>query len=37
MAADDLFEIWSYVAEASPESANRVEAAILAGCEIIAS
>ena len=36
-AADDLFEIWSYIAEDSPESANRVEATIIAACETLAS
>ena len=35
-AADDLFEIWSFIANDSPESADRVEAAILAGCESLA-
>jgi plasmid stabilization system protein ParE len=35
-AVDDLFEIWSYIAQDSPESADRVEAMIFAACETLA-
>ena len=35
-AADDLAEIWDYVADDSPKAANRVEAEILAACDTIA-
>jgi plasmid stabilization system protein ParE len=35
-AVDDLFEVWSYIAQESPESADRVEAAIIAACETLA-
>lgn len=34
-AADDLFEIWSYIGEDSPESADRVEEAIFASCDTL--
>lgn len=36
-AVDDLFEIWSYVAEANVDAANRVEEAIVATCELAAN
>ena len=35
-AVDDLFEIWSYIANDSPESADRVEKTILDNCEMLA-
>ena len=35
-AVDDLFEIWSYIGEENPESANRVEESILAACRTLA-
>jgi plasmid stabilization system protein ParE len=34
-AVDDLFEIWSYIAEESTEAANRVEEAIYAVCDFL--
>jgi plasmid stabilization system protein ParE len=36
-AADDLFEIWSYIARDSIEAANRVEAAICEACNFLAA
>ena len=36
-AADDLFEIWSYIAKDSIESADRVEESIHTACEMLAS
>ena len=36
-AADDLFEIWSYIARDSIEAANRVEAAICEACNLLAT
>jgi plasmid stabilization system protein ParE len=36
-AADDLFEIWSHIARDSVETANRVEAAICAACDLLAA
>ena len=35
-AADDLFEIWSYIARDSVEAANRVEEAIYKACSFLA-
>jgi len=35
-AADDLFEIWSYIAEGNIDAANRVEEAIYSGCAFLA-
>lgn len=35
-AADDLFEIWGYIAEDSVDAANRVEGTILEACESLA-
>jgi plasmid stabilization system protein ParE len=35
-AADDLFEIWSYIAGDDPGAANRVEKAILDACSFLA-
>jgi len=35
-AADDLFEIWSYIAEDNIDAANRVEEAIYSGCAFLA-
>ena len=32
-AADDLFDIWSFIARNSPDSADRVEESILSACE----
>lgn len=34
-ALDDLFEIWSYIAQDNPTAADRVEEAIYAACEIL--
>jgi plasmid stabilization system protein ParE len=34
-AVDDLFEIWSYIAKDSVESAGRVEQTILSACETL--
>src|SRR3954470_7323537 len=34
-AADDLFEIWSYIASDNLDTANRVEDAILAACAFL--
>ena len=36
-AADDLFEIWSFIAGDDPGAANRVEQAILDACGFLAS
>jgi antitoxin ParD1/3/4/toxin ParE1/3/4 len=36
-AADDLFEIWRYIAGDNEEAANRVENAILDTCSFLAS
>lgn len=36
-AAEDLFEIWRYVAEDNEEAASRVENAILAACSFLAN
>ena len=35
-AADDLFEIWSYIARDSVEAANRVEDAVHKACAFLA-
>ena len=35
-AADDLFEIWKYIANDSAEAANRVEEAVHVACELLA-
>ena len=35
-AADDLFEIWSFIAGDSVEAADRVEAAIYDACTLLA-
>lgn len=35
-AADDLFEIWEYIARDSVDAANRVEAAIYEACDFLA-
>ena len=34
-ALDDLFSLWSYVAEESPEAANRVEEAVYSSCAFL--
>ena len=34
-AADDLFEIWSYIARDSGEAANRVEDAVYEACAFL--
>ena len=36
-AQDDLFDIWSYIAEHNRPAADRVEELILAACEFLAS
>jgi len=36
-AVNDLFEVWSYIADDSPEAADRVEAAIHEACDLLAS
>jgi len=36
-ALDDLFEIWSYVADDNAEAADRVETAIYAACAFLSS
>ena len=36
-AADDLFALWSYIAERSPEAANRVEEAVYSACAFLAN
>jgi plasmid stabilization system protein ParE len=36
-AENDLFEIWSYIAQDSVEAADRVQAAIQKACEFLAS
>lgn len=35
-ALDDLFEIWSYIAQDNPAAADRVEEAIYQACELLA-
>jgi plasmid stabilization system protein ParE len=35
-ALDDLFDIWSYIAQDSPAAADRVEEAIFLACEHLA-
>jgi len=35
-AADDLFEIWRYIAQDSIEAANRVEEAVYRACAFLA-
>jgi plasmid stabilization system protein ParE len=35
-ALDDLFDIWSYIAQDSPAAADRVEEAIYLACERLA-
>jgi plasmid stabilization system protein ParE len=35
-AADDLFEIWSYIARDSSAAANRVEDAVYEACDFLA-
>lgn len=35
-ALDDLFEIWSYIAQDNPTAADRVEEAIYQVCELLA-
>jgi plasmid stabilization system protein ParE len=35
-AVDDLFDIWSYIAQDNPEAADRVERAIHAACALLA-
>ena len=35
-ALDDLFDIWSYIAQDSPAAADRVEQAIYLACERLA-
>ena len=35
-AEDDLFEIWSFIAQDSVDAANKVESAVLDACERIA-
>jgi plasmid stabilization system protein ParE len=35
-AVDDLFAIWSYIAEENPDAANRVEEAVYAACGFLA-
>ncbi len=34
-AADDLFDIWKFIARDNPEAANRVEEAIYLACEFL--
>ncbi len=36
LAANDLFEIWSYIARHSVEAANRVEESIYDACSFVA-
>lgn len=36
-AADDLSDIWSFIARDSLDAADRVEAAIFQACELIAA
>ncbi|MDT7813402.1 MAG: antitoxin ParD1/3/4 [Acidobacteriaceae bacterium] len=36
-AEDDLFDIWSYIAQDSLDAANRVETQIYAACAFLAS
>lgn len=34
-ARDDLFEIWSYIAQDNPQAADRVENSIYEACELL--
>jgi plasmid stabilization system protein ParE len=36
LAKADLFDIWSYIADESEESADRVEQAMFAACALVA-
>ncbi len=36
-AEDDLFDIWSYIAQDNPDAADRVETEIYAACAFLAS
>ena len=36
-AADDLAEIWSYIAKDNPEAADRVEEAAFRACELLST
>jgi plasmid stabilization system protein ParE len=36
LAKADIFDIWSYIAEANEEAADRVERAIYEACEFVA-
>ncbi len=35
-AVSDLFEIWNFINRDNPEAADRVEAAVLRACELLA-
>jgi plasmid stabilization system protein ParE len=35
-AADDLLDIWSFIAQDNPEAADRVEAAVFRTCDLLA-
>jgi plasmid stabilization system protein ParE len=35
-AADDLLDIWSFIARDNPEAADRVEAAVFRACDLLA-
>jgi antitoxin ParD1/3/4 len=35
-AADDLLDIWTFIAGDSPEAADRVEAAVFRACDLLA-
>jgi plasmid stabilization system protein ParE len=34
-AANDLFDIWSYIAQDNPDAADRVERAVLKACDLL--
>jgi antitoxin ParD1/3/4 len=34
-AADDLLDIWSFIAQDNPEAADRVEAAVFRACDLL--
>jgi antitoxin ParD1/3/4 len=36
-AADDLLNIWSFIAHDSPEAADRLEAAVFRACDLLAN
>jgi plasmid stabilization system protein ParE len=35
-AADDLLDVWSFIARDNPEAADRIEAAVFRACDLLA-